>query len=78
MLEQPIYWFPAMRRGWGWGVPNRWQGWLTLAAYLAALAAVSMIFPAGQHGLARFAMVALATLGLVGVCVLKGEPQRRS
>jgi hypothetical protein len=33
------YWFPAKRRGWGWGPPNSWQGWVVLAAFFALLAA---------------------------------------
>jgi hypothetical protein len=33
------YWFPAKRRGWGWGPPHSWQGWVVLAAFFALLAA---------------------------------------
>jgi len=26
MQTERDYWFPAKRYGWGWGIPNRWQG----------------------------------------------------
>ena len=32
------YWFKAKIYGWGW-VPARWQGWLVIAVYVAALIA---------------------------------------
>ena len=28
MQTERKYWFPAKRYGWGWGMPNTWQGWL--------------------------------------------------
>ncbi len=34
---QEKYWFPAKRYGWGWGLPNTWQGWLVFLGYLAAV-----------------------------------------
>ena len=76
MNEQRTYWFPAKRVGWGWGLPSRWQGWLTLALYVAALVLGSVAFPPGANSIPYFAVVAVATLCLVGVCLLKGEPQR--
>jgi hypothetical protein len=76
MTKQPDYWFPAKRVGWGWGLPSIWQGWLTLALYIAALLVGSVFFPPSQHGLAYSAVVAVATLCLLGICAVKGEPQR--
>ncbi len=35
MQTEPKYWFPAKRYGWGWGIPNTWQGWLVLAVFAA-------------------------------------------
>ena len=28
------YWFPRKKRGFGWGLPVTWQGWLVLGTYL--------------------------------------------
>ena len=39
MNDQPRFWFPVKRYGWGWGLPVRWQGWVVLAAYLALVSA---------------------------------------
>lgn len=70
------YWFKAKRYGWGWGLPARWQGWIVFAAYLATLlAAGATLLP--EHRVLAFNLVALfATLALVGVCLLTGEPPK--
>ncbi|WP_082532847.1 MULTISPECIES: hypothetical protein [unclassified Roseateles] len=69
------YWFPAKRYGWGWGVPNTWQGWVVLSAF-AALLSLGAIFR-GQLGHLLFIAYTVAVcLGLVAVCWLKGEPPR--
>jgi hypothetical protein len=49
MQTEPEYWFPAKRYGWGWGIPNTWQGWLVLAVFGALLAAGSVALPPGRH-----------------------------
>ena len=70
------YWFPAKRYGWGWGLPVRWQGWVTLLAYVALLCVVAVEFRPALHPLMFALLVALLTLALVAVCWLKGEPPR--
>ena len=30
-------WFGKKRFGWGWGLPERWQGWVTLILYIVAI-----------------------------------------
>lgn len=37
----PKYWFPAKQYGWGWGLPNAWQGWAVLAGFGLLLAAAA-------------------------------------
>ena len=37
MNEKFQYWFPAKRYGWGWGLPQTWQGWVAFVVWLAAL-----------------------------------------
>ena len=30
-MDRNQYWFPAKRKGWGWGPPTVWQGWAVLS-----------------------------------------------
>lgn len=73
-MDDKRYWFPAKRYGWGWGFPTAWQGWLVLAAYVAALTAAALGFPPDHRPVAFFACVIVATMLLLVVCRLKGEP----
>lgn len=68
------YWFPAKRYGYGWGMPRRWQGWAVMAAYIAVVAMADVFFPARTHAVGFSAIVAGATLALIGICRIKGEP----
>ncbi|WP_026228385.1 hypothetical protein [Paraburkholderia atlantica] len=70
------YWFPAKRYGWGWGLPVRWQGWVTLLAYLVLIGVVAFRFQPVDHPLPFALLVALLTVALALVCWLKGEPPR--
>jgi hypothetical protein len=70
------YWFPTKRYGWGWGLPTRWQGWLTLIAYVVLLAAATSVFRPHRQPVAFGVAVAVLTLALLAVCWLKGEPPR--
>ena len=74
--EQPKYWFPAKRYGWGWGVPASWQGWLVLLAFLALTIAGIFLVPPGAHPVWFAGYIALLTTALMIVCLLKGEPPR--
>lgn len=69
----PEYWFPAKRMGWGWGLPLRWQGWLTLALYAATLLGAGLLFQHGRHAWLHYLIIGAAT-ALLLVCFLKGEP----
>ncbi len=77
MTEQPgKYWFPAKRYGWGWGIPGTWQGWVVLAAYVAVLAGAVHFLPPARDALPFSAVIVVATLALLLVCLRKGEPPR--
>jgi len=74
MAADHDYWFPAKRTGWGWGLPQTWQGWVVLAAYLGVVAVLVRFFsPDTQPMWFAFGMV-IATAVLVLVCWLKGAP----
>ena len=67
------YWFPAKRFGWGWGLPQTWQGWGVFLAYLAGMAAAAGgLLP--LHPLGFAAAIALLTALFVWACYAKGEP----
>ncbi len=68
--EVSNYWFPAKRYGWGWGLPRRWQGWIVLVIYFAAVAFTTFTMPQPQFIISIAALSAL----LVAICWLKGEP----
>ena len=70
------YWFPAKRFGWGWGPPSTWEGWAVLIAFIALTFAGPFLFPPVSRLPLFLLYVALVTLGLLGVCLLKGEPPR--
>lgn len=77
MSNEPEYWFPAKRRGWGWSLPTVWQGWVVVAVFgvLVLVGAVTLL---PTHGSLVFVVYgALLCVGLVGVCWLKGEPPGR-
>jgi len=76
VAEEPKYWFPAKRYGWGWGPPTAWQGWLVLIAFFAlVLLGASVILPNGGSALFLLYTGALVAL-LVVICWVKGERPR--
>jgi hypothetical protein len=76
MKNEPTYWFPAKRYGWGWGLPTAWQGWVVMAIFaLLLLAGASVLLPSRGTG-AFVAYLAVLTTLLVAICWFKGEPPR--
>jgi hypothetical protein len=75
-MDEPRYWFPAKRYGWGWGLPITWQGWIVFGVYFALFVIGVFLFPPRGHTGAFVAYVVLITAGLVVVCYVKGEPPR--
>lgn len=70
------YWFPAKApgNGWGWGLPQVWQGWAVLAAFLVLLmAGVVALMPYGQLVVTLYSCMLGALL--IGIACWKGEPQ---
>jgi hypothetical protein len=76
MQTERRYWFPAKRYGWGWGIPNSWQGWLVLATFTGLLVLGNFFFPPGTKLGPYLVYVAALCVLLIGVCWLKGEPTR--
>jgi hypothetical protein len=76
MQSQRTYWFPAKHYGWGWGVPNCWQGWLVIIAFVGLLVLGPVLFPPRAELGRYLGYIALLCVLLGGVCRLKGEPPR--
>lgn len=72
--RKPRYWFGTKRYGWGWGLPFTWEGWVVLGVWFIGLLAVVVFIPQ-QNPWFWICLVAL-TLGLLAVCLRKGEPPR--
>lgn len=75
-LDKPGYWFPAKRYGWGWGLPNCWQGWLVIVSYVACVVGSLPAISLKNGGLVFSGIVTVATAALITICWLKGEPPR--
>ncbi|HEX8987712.1 MAG TPA: hypothetical protein VF816_07110 [Rhodocyclaceae bacterium] len=71
------YWFPAKRKGWGWGPPTAWQGKVVLAifAVLVLVGAVELLPTRGQLAFFEYSLLLCAVL--LAVCWIKGEPPGR-
>lgn len=69
-------WFPAKRYGWGWGPPVKWQGWVVVAAYVAAIVMIVLRFPPHQDLVAFLVLTFATTMAMIGVCWWKGETPR--
>jgi hypothetical protein len=71
--DREQYWFPAKRRGWGWGPPTVWQGWAVLGGiFVASLAVGIRLLP--QHPVGFLCFVLVMVLLMLFICSVKGEP----
>jgi len=77
MNGEKKYWFPAKTFGWGWGLPQTWQGWVVFLVYLLAVAAGLFLFPPERRMVAFQAWVWTWTGALVFICWKTGEPPGR-
>jgi len=73
MAEERDIWFPAKRYGWGWGPPVKWQGWLVLGSFVAAILYTSFRFPPSEDPLLFAIVVVASVVALMAVCWWKGE-----
>jgi hypothetical protein len=70
------YWFPSKRYGWGWGLPVRWQGWVTLIVFIGLVWTVAAFFHPAVHPVAFGCLIVVLIAGFTLVCWMKGEPTR--
>jgi hypothetical protein len=76
MVSEKRYWFPAKQYGWGWGLPNTWQGWVAYGVYFALLLVGLLVFPPSQNKLGFIAYIVGLSAALYAVCYAKGEPPK--
>ena len=76
MSIEPRYWFPAKRYGWGWGLPQRWEGWVVFGIWTPALIWGLYLIRPRLHPIENIAFVIAMTTVLVLICYWKGEPPR--
>jgi hypothetical protein len=77
MSQEPRkFWFPARRRGWGWGPPSAWQGWVVLIAYLLLILFGIPLVQVSKGSAIYLAYAFVLTALLIAVCLLKGESPR--
>lgn len=69
-------WFPAKRHGYGWRFPNRWQGWVVLAAWVLLVVVGTILIRPDHHPIAYVAYDAILSVLLVVTIVAKGEKTR--
>jgi hypothetical protein len=77
MSNDPSFWFPAKKYGWGWGLPVAWQGWVVLGLYLALVLAGIRYFEARQRVTGLLVFLVCLTVALIVVVALKGEKPLR-
>lgn len=71
------YWFRAKRYGWGWAEPLTWQGWLIYLGYFGVL--IYQFFNSdfrSDEMIGVAPQFIIATIVLLIICYLKGEPAR--
>jgi hypothetical protein len=73
MNSEPTFWFPLKRYGWGWGLPVRWQGWVVLGAYFAAVFVGIYYFKPRGDALGLLVYLVAVTAAFIATVVLKGE-----
>lgn len=70
------YWFSAKRRGWGWAPPFTWEGWLSLAVFVALIIAGAVAIIPNKGILVFVGYVVLLAACVLAICWRKGEPPR--
>jgi hypothetical protein len=73
--NDPKYWFPAKRYGWGWGPPITWQGWVVFVSWLTIFFC-GVWYLASRHSRFHFVFASGMVILLVIICYWKGEPPR--
>ena len=74
-LPREQAWFAAKRYGYGWSLPLRWQGWVGVVIYTAAMVITGLSL-SRRHPAIFGGCLVLFTAAMIAVCVIKGEAPR--
>ncbi len=74
-MNPKTYWFARKTFGWGW-TPASWQGWLVTGGFLAIVFLLGRVFPPATHRIDYFGGIIAASVLLLTVVMLKGEPRQ--
>lgn len=72
MSDRTEWWFP--HKQFGWGLPLRWQGWVTLASYVTLMLVALPVIEARWGFNAALLAAIVLSIGLTLVFLIKGEP----
>ena len=67
------FWFHAKTFGFGWGMPARWQGWVSIVVYLALVSAALILAPP----VARWIYVIVLSVLFIVLVAFTGERPAR-
>ena len=70
----PYYWFPAKTRGWGWGPPNGFEGWLVIVGFVGLVFASAVTTLPADRPMDFLFLTGLLVGVLAFVIWWKGEP----
>ncbi len=70
-LPKEEAWFRAKTYGWGWGLPSRWQGWVVMIGFVAALIGGTPLVK--ESPLLYVAYSIFLSGVLIAICYWKGE-----
>jgi CDP-diglyceride synthetase len=68
------YWFPAKTRGWGWGPPKTWEGWVVLVVFILVVSYISIVYPPDRSPYIFPLGIVSSVIVLIIVCWITGEP----
>lgn len=73
------YWFKAKKYGWGWGLPQTWQGWTVFLLYFYFVLPLFVSIRNATTAQMVFGItvqIILMTILLVVICFITGEKPR--
>ena len=73
-MNEQRNWFPAKRYGWGWGLPNSWQGWVIMVGYLLMLGLPAQWLMHATRPVFFVGYAGVLSVALLAICYWKGEP----
>jgi hypothetical protein len=76
VTESRRFWFPAKTYGWGWGLPDTWQGRAVLVVFVVALVVGAVLIDPRHRPVHFVAYTIVMNVGLGIVCWITGEPPR--